>query len=100
VQVGDVGTVGRTVQRVIGTLLGMFIVWGIVTQVQSLVAVYVTGAVFGIAASILGPEFNWSNGSLYFGHIKRRVFQLAEFPRLPSAIAKQWREDVDNFPVF
>lgn len=50
VQVGDVGTVGRTFQRVVGTLLGMFIVWGIVTQVQSLVVVYVIGAVFGIAA--------------------------------------------------
>ena len=50
VQVGDVGTVNRTIQRVIGTLLGMLVVWVIVLQVHSLVVVYCVGIVFAVAA--------------------------------------------------
>lgn len=49
-QVGDVGTVRRTIQRVAGTLLGMIIVTVIVVEVNSLVVVYVIGLVLGIAA--------------------------------------------------
>jgi hypothetical protein len=50
VQVGDVGTVRRTIERVVGTLLGMIIVSVIVLQVHSLVVIYAIGVVFGIAA--------------------------------------------------
>lgn len=49
-QVGDVGTVSRTIQRVVGTLLGMLVVGVIVVQVHSLVVIYCVGLVFGIAA--------------------------------------------------
>lgn len=49
-QVGDVGTVGRTVQRVVGTLLGMVLVGVIVAEVDSMVVLYCIGLVFGIAA--------------------------------------------------
>jgi MFS family permease len=50
VQVGDVGTVSKTIQRVVGTLLGMLVVSVLVLEVHSLVLLYVIGLVFGIAA--------------------------------------------------
>ena len=50
VQVGDVGTVSKTIQRVVGTLLGMVVVSILVLQVHSMVVLYVIGLVFGIAA--------------------------------------------------
>ena len=49
-QVGDVGTVRRTIERVVGTLLGMVVVGFIVLRVDSLVVIYVIGLVFAIAA--------------------------------------------------
>lgn len=58
-QVGDVGTVRRTVQRVLGTVLGSLVLALIVLQVQSLVLIYVIGLVFAIAALVarLGPHY-------------------------------------------
>jgi hypothetical protein len=49
-QVGEVGTLRRTVPRVVGTLLGMIIVGVIVLEVNSMVVLYVIGLVFGVAA--------------------------------------------------
>ena len=49
-QVGDVGTVRRTIERVVGTVLGMVVVGVIVLRVDSLVLIYVIGLVFAIAA--------------------------------------------------
>ena len=49
-QVGEVGTLQRTVPRVIGTLLGMIIVGVIVLEVDSMAVLYVIGLVFGVAA--------------------------------------------------
>ncbi|MFM8154703.1 MAG: hypothetical protein ACKOAF_01300 [Actinomycetes bacterium] len=43
VQVGDVGTVSKTIQRVVGTLLGMLVVSVLVLEVHSLVLLYVIG---------------------------------------------------------
>ncbi len=50
VQVGDVGTVKKTIQRVVGTLLGMLVITVLVLEVHSLVVLYIIGLVFGIAA--------------------------------------------------
>ncbi|MCX6434198.1 MAG: FUSC family protein [Actinobacteria bacterium] len=49
-QVGDVGTVRRTIERVVGTLLGMVVLGVIVLRVDSLVVIYVIGLIFAIAA--------------------------------------------------
>ncbi|MCX6422620.1 MAG: FUSC family protein [Actinobacteria bacterium] len=49
-QVGDVGTVRKTIGRVVGTVLGMVVVWVIVVEIQSLTLVYVIGLVFCVAA--------------------------------------------------
>lgn len=58
-QVGDVGTVRRTVERVVGTLLGVLVVSLIVLQVHSLVAIYVIGLIFAVAAvtAKFGPHY-------------------------------------------
>jgi MFS family permease len=50
VQVGDVGTVSKTIQRVVGTLLGMLVVTVLVLEIHSMVLLYAIGLVFGIAA--------------------------------------------------
>jgi MFS family permease len=50
VQVGDVGTVKKTIQRVVGTLLGMLVITVLVLEVHSLFVLYIIGLVFGIAA--------------------------------------------------
>jgi hypothetical protein len=49
-QVGDVGTVRRTIGRVLGTLVGSLLVIVIVVQVHSVAALYVIGLLFAIAA--------------------------------------------------
>jgi len=49
-QVGDVGTVRRTVGRVLGTILGTLVVAVIVARVESLALIYVIGVVFAVAA--------------------------------------------------
>lgn len=49
-QVGDVGTVRRTVGRVLGTLVGSLLVIVIVVQVHSLAVIYGIGLLFAIAA--------------------------------------------------
>lgn len=58
-QVGDVGTVKRTIQRVLGTLLGMVVVGVLVVRVDSMVALYVIGFVFAVAAltAKLSPHY-------------------------------------------
>ena len=58
-QVGDVGTVRRTIQRVVGTLLGMVVVGVIVVEVDSMVALYCIGFVFAVAAltAKLSPQY-------------------------------------------
>lgn len=49
-QVGDVGTVRRTVGRVVGTLVGSLLVLVIMWQVHSLAVIYAIGLVFAVAA--------------------------------------------------
>lgn len=49
-QVGDVGTVRRTIGRVLGTLVGSLVVIVIVVQVQSMAVLYGIGLLFAIAA--------------------------------------------------
>jgi hypothetical protein len=58
-QVGDVGTVRRTIQRVLGTLLGMLVVTVIVLKVDSMVVLYCIGFVFAVAAltAKLSPHY-------------------------------------------
>lgn len=58
-QVGDVGTLKRTIQRVLGTLLGMLVVGVLVVEVDSMVTLYVIGFVFAVAAltAKLSPHY-------------------------------------------
>ncbi len=49
-QVGDVGTVRRTIGRVLGTLVGSLVVLVIVWQVHSLAVIYAIGLLFAVAA--------------------------------------------------
>lgn len=58
-QVGDVGTVQRTVARVAGTLLGMAVVSALVLYIHSLALLYVIGLAFAVVAiaAKLGPHY-------------------------------------------